>query len=127
MTTTTWEGTNSSDEEVVDVELIQAAALATAQATIQQAINRRKLSRTVLAKRMGRERSFVTRMMSGDYNMTIKTFALALAACAYRPTFGFAPVTWVWAVENENPASNILDTSVPAGAGTSMPTAESLV
>jgi plasmid maintenance system antidote protein VapI len=89
-----------------------------AQATIQQAISKRKISRTDLAKRMGRQRSFVTRMMSGDYNMTIKTFALALAACAYRPTFGFAPVTWMWADDNEEPLP--IKDQVPAPAGTSM-------
>jgi plasmid maintenance system antidote protein VapI len=124
MTATTWVDANPLREELVDVELIQGSSLAMAQATIQQAINRRKISRTDLAKRMGRQRSFVTRMMSGDYNMTIKTFALALAACAYRPTFGFAPVTWRWADENESQLT-IRDT-VPAGAGTPMLAPEAL-
>jgi hypothetical protein len=117
MTATTWVDMSASREELVDVELVQGASLAMAQATIQNAINRRKISRTDLAKRMGRQRSFVTRMMRGDYNMTIRTFALALAACAYRPTFGFAPVTWTWADENEDPTLRIAG-SVPAGAGT---------
>lgn len=124
MTATTWTDTSPLREELVDVELVQGSSLAMAQATIQGALNRRKLSRAELAKRMGRQRSFVTRMMSGDYNMTIKTFALALAACAYRPTFGFAPITWRWADENDSPKIVNRD-MVPAGAGTSMLAASS--
>jgi plasmid maintenance system antidote protein VapI len=118
MSVTTWVNTGALVEEPVDVELVQGAALAMAQATIQQAICKRKISRTDLAKRMGRQRSFVTRMMSGNYNMTIKTFALALAACAYRPTFGFAPVTWTWVDDNDKPT--VTKDPVPASAGTLM-------
>ena len=117
MTVTTWVDASALREELVDVDLVQGASLAMAQATIQNAINRRKISRTDLAKRMGRQRSFVTRMMRGDYNMTIRTFALALAACAYRPTFGFTPVTWMWADESEKTTRKITE-SVSAGAGT---------
>lgn len=119
MTATTWVDASPLREELVDVELIQGASLAMAQATLQQAINKRQISRADLAKRMGRKRSFVTRMMNGDHNMTIKTFALALAACAYRPTFGFAPITWTWADQSEQLTLTMQDL-VPAGAGTSM-------
>jgi len=118
MSVTTWLNTGVQVEKPVDVDLVQGAALAMAQATIQQAINKRKISRTALARRMGRQRSFVTRMMSGDYNMTIRTFALALAACSYRPTFGFAPVTWTWADNNDKPT--VTNNPVPASAGTLM-------
>jgi transcriptional regulator with XRE-family HTH domain len=120
MTATTWVDTSPVHEELVDVELIQGMSLAMAQATIQLALKKRRISRADLAKRMGRQRSFVTRMMSGGYNMTIKTFALALASCAYRPTFGYAPITWVIGAESERPILTTRD-SVPAGAGTFLP------
>lgn len=82
----------------VDFEVVQESALAMAQATIQKAIKERNLSRSDLAKRMGRQRSFVTRMMSGSHNLTIKTFALALAACDFEVTLGYSPLRWKWSV-----------------------------
>ena len=83
----------------LDFEILQETALATAQATIQNAINERRMGRTELATRMGKKKSFVSKMLRGDHNMTVKTLSLALAACGYRATFGYAPVTWTWTVD----------------------------
>src|SRR5207237_7652257 len=66
-----------------DTELIEETALAMAQGTIQNAITAAQIKRADLAAQMGRPRSFVSRMLKGDHNLTIKTFARALAACGF--------------------------------------------
>ena len=78
----------------VDFDVIEESALARAQATIQNAIDEAHLSRADLARELSRPRSFVTRMMSGSHNLTIKTFARTLAVCGYRLTFHRAPLRW---------------------------------
>jgi hypothetical protein len=78
----------------VDPEILEEAALATAQSTIQNAIDEAGISRTDLADAMGCQRSFVSRMLSGSHNLTIKTMARALAACGFEPDFGYKPITW---------------------------------
>jgi hypothetical protein len=84
----------------VDYEILQETAIGMAQLTIQKALNRSSLKgRSGLAEKMGRSRSFITRMLSGSHNLTIKTFALALAACGFEPTFGFQPIQWGWMAE----------------------------
>jgi plasmid maintenance system antidote protein VapI len=116
-----WITREEARSEPVDFEVLQESALALAQVTLQQAINDRCIGKSELAKKMGRHRSFVTRMMRGDHNMTIKTYALALAACGYRPKFGYSPLTWGWsATESNVTISTYHHHAVPAGAGTFM-------
>jgi hypothetical protein len=62
-------------------ESIQEGALAMAQCTIQLAMHDARLTKTQLATRMNRPVVFVTRMLEGDHNLTVKTLAAALAAC----------------------------------------------
>ena len=62
-------------------ELLQEGALAQAQATMQRAFDASGLTKKQLASRMNRPVTFVTRMLEGDHNLTVKTFAVALAAC----------------------------------------------
>lgn len=69
-------------------EIIQEAALAQAQAVIQMAMNDAVLTKKQLATRMNRPLVFVTRMMEGDHNLTVKTLAAALAACNREVRFG---------------------------------------
>ena len=64
-----------------DVEILEESALAAAQSTIQAAMNRHGMTKSKLADAMGRPRSFVSRMMSGGHNLTVKILARALAAC----------------------------------------------
>jgi transcriptional regulator with XRE-family HTH domain len=75
-----------------DIEVIEETALAMAQSTIQGAINSCRISRAALAEKMGRPRSFVSRMLSGEHNLTIKTLARALAACGYQARFEYVPI-----------------------------------
>ena len=102
---------------VVDLEILQESALAMAQATIQNAMDERGLKPSTLAASMGRKRPFVSRMLRGNYNMTIKTFALALAACGYRAKLGYGPMVWGWTREEPPKPTSA---SVSASAGTSM-------
>lgn len=80
----------------VDPEIMEEAAIAMAQATLHKAMVSCGLSRAELARRMNRPRSFITKMLSGDHNLTVRTFARALAACGYEPVFAYEPVSWSW-------------------------------
>ncbi len=93
--TTTWSTSlaptsSGCDIEVIDV--IEETALAVAQATIQNAIEDAGLKRIEIARRMGRPRSFLTKMLSGGHNLTIKTFARALAACGFEMRISYVPI-----------------------------------
>jgi len=86
----------SKQDSVPDVDVLEEAALAMAQAVIQNAINRSGISRAELARRLKRQRSFVSRMLSGDHNLTVKTMARALAACGEEVRLGSERINWNW-------------------------------
>jgi len=89
----------TSDRAVPDIEVLTESALAMAQATIQSAMDRAEISKADLARSMGRPRSFITRMLSGSHNLTVRTMASALLACGYEIRFGVAPIKWNWVSE----------------------------
>ena len=68
----------------VDLDLVEESALAAAQSTIQNAVSKTGISRAEMARRMGRDRSFVSRILNGSHNLTIKTMARSLAVCGLR-------------------------------------------
>lgn len=70
-----------------DLLILQESALAMAQSTIENAMRAAKITRAELAARMGRPRSYITKMLSGEHNLTVKTFALALAAAGFEMRF----------------------------------------
>src|SRR5713226_5968222 len=80
----------------IDVEVLEEAALAMAQSTIQNAINQARISRADLARKMERPRSFISLMLSGSHNLTIKTMSRALAACGFEVRFQHVPIAWNW-------------------------------
>lgn len=106
-----WERSNN----LIDVEILEESALAMAQSTIQNAINRAELTRATLARRMLCNRSFVTMMLSGEHNLTIKTMARALAACGCEVRFDAVPIQWNWQC---TPQQQLPREVVPAPAGT---------
>lgn len=84
--------TKNRPQEEVGVEILEETALAMAQATIQNALTRSGMTRAEFARRLKRPPSFVSRMLSGDHNLTIKTMARALAACGQEVRFETAPL-----------------------------------
>ena len=105
----------SGREEFPDLEVLEESALAMAQATIQNAMDEASISKAVLARSMDRPRSFITRMLSGHHNLTVKTMARSLLACGYQIEFGVAPIVWNW------PASDAMEiefNEVPSSEGT---------
>ncbi len=80
----------------IDVGVLEESALAMAQSTIQNAINQVGITKADLARKMDCHRSFVSRMLSGNHNLTIKTMSRALAACGYEVRFQRAPIVWNW-------------------------------
>ena len=102
-----------SKEMITDVvppspEVIEETAIAMAQATIQAALNESNVSRSDLAKRMGRPRSFITKMLKGDHNLTIRTFARALAGCGYELRYSYQPIEATTVVQPTIIASQIV-------------------
>jgi hypothetical protein len=104
----------------IDVEVLEESALAMAQATIQNAIDESKLSRAALARRMDCPRSFVTRMLCGNHNLTVRTMSRALAACGSEVRFETVPIVWNWGTT----ATTSSEVALPAHAGSAMPIAE---
>jgi|SRR5580704_2484403 plasmid maintenance system antidote protein VapI len=103
-------------DATIDVEILEEAALAMAQSTIQNAVNDARITRAELARKMERPRSYITTMLSGRHNLTIKTMARALAACGYEARFQHVPLVWSWKTR-----VNIQkDEQEPAHAGTAM-------
>lgn len=98
-----------------DLEVLSESALAMAQATMQNAVDQSKISRATLARRMDAPRSFITRMLSGSHNLTIKTMARCLAACGYEMEFGLTPIRWNWLAVEPQPTQCI---TVPSSEGT---------
>ena len=80
----------------IDYEVLEESALAMAQSTIQSAMKEACISKADLARRMQRNRSVISRMMSGEHNLTIKTMARALAACGSEVRFERVPIEWNW-------------------------------
>ena len=79
-----------------DIEVLEEAALAMAQSVIQNAIDESGVTRAEMARRMDRDRSFVSRMLSGSHNLTVKTMARSLAACGFEVRFERVPITSNW-------------------------------
>ncbi len=70
-----------------DIEVLEEAALAMAQSVIQNAIGESGITRAEVARRMERDRSIISRMLSGSHNLTVKTMARSLAACGFEVRF----------------------------------------
>jgi len=101
----------------IDIGVLEESALASAQSTIQNAIKQAGLSKAVLARKMNCHRSFVSRMLSGNHNLTIKTMSRALAACGFEVRFQHVPIAWNW--KSTAPAVPA-DRHLPAHAGSTM-------
>ncbi len=102
----------------VESEVLEESALAMAQSTIQNAIIQAGISKSDLARRMQCNRSHVSRIMTGEHNLTIKTMARALAACGQEIRFQTVPIAWNWSTIHACPTRKLL----PAPAGSTMPT-----
>jgi transcriptional regulator with XRE-family HTH domain len=96
ITNLTWE---SPQERPLDIDVVAETALAIAQSTICNAMQEREINNAELARRMGTSRSFVSRILSGSHNLTIKTLAKALAVCGFEVAFERKPLQWGWAGE----------------------------
>ena len=93
----------SSTWNRVDFGVLEESALAMAQSTIQNAIGESRISRAELARRMQCDRSFVSRMLRGGHNLTIRTMARSLAACGFEVRFQPMLIEWNW-VEPPRPS-----------------------
>jgi transcriptional regulator with XRE-family HTH domain len=111
-----WAKPHQWTDDVVDLDIIEESALAMAQSTIQNAINKSGISRSEMARRMGRNRSFISRMLTGSHNLTVKTLAKSLAVCGFEVRLQPTPLEWNWA-EVTSPPKKELE---PANAGSGM-------
>ena len=84
------------EETAKRMGISKEAAIAGAQSTIYNAMRESGLTRAEVGRRMGTARSYVSRMLQGDYNLTIRTYARALAACGFEARFSRARVDPQW-------------------------------
>jgi transcriptional regulator with XRE-family HTH domain len=73
-----------------EMEVLEEMGLALAQSTMQRAMNLANLNQSQVAGKLDWDRSFVSKIMRGDHNLTVKTFTRVLAACGFEPRFDFA-------------------------------------
>jgi hypothetical protein len=111
-----------SGHDEPDLEILSESALAMAQATIQNAMDEAKLSKADLARKIDRPRSYVTRILNGSHNLTVKTMARTLLACGYELQLGLTPIKWYWVRDAEPMICNTVPlpqegTLVPAASG----------
>jgi hypothetical protein len=111
-----WQSPQNEHTEV-DVDVIVESALAMAQATIQKAMREGEVRNVDLATRLGRPRSFISKMLSGSHNLTVKTLARALAVCGYELTWQYRPIQWGWVKEPTIINDATKHHTVPATAG----------
>lgn len=97
-----------------ELTLREETALAIAQATIQNAIDDAELSRADFARRMGCSPSYVTRILQGDHNLTIRTLARALGACGQQLSLDSTVPQCSWAASTPRKAE-LSFTSTGAG------------
>lgn len=90
-----WESSNANLLPIDD-EILEESALAGAQAAIQNVMDRSGLKKADVARKMGRPASFISRMLRGGHNLTVKTLARALAACGFEVRFVARPIHWGW-------------------------------
>lgn len=109
----------------IDAEVLEESALAMAQSTIQKAIKQAGISRADLARNMSCNRSFISRMLSGSHNLTIKTMARALASCGFEVRFERVPTVWNWATEIHTHAPQ--ESTLSANAGSAKPLVQETV
>lgn len=73
------------------MRVVKETWLAMAQASICNALKQSGMSKRELAREMGKPRSFVTRMLRGEHNITVKTYASAIVSCGFEPVIHFLP------------------------------------
>jgi hypothetical protein len=82
--------------DVLDLDQMEEVALAMAQAEIENAVSCSGLKYSEVAERAERPRSFISKILRGNHNLTIRTMARMFAACGYELRFGREPVAAAW-------------------------------
>jgi antitoxin component HigA of HigAB toxin-antitoxin module len=85
------ESTSGAAMKRPDWESLEEMSLAMAQAEIQIAMDESGLKKSELADKLGRPRSFISRILSGNHNLTIRTMARVFGACGFEIRFQRAP------------------------------------
>ena len=75
-----------------ELESLEGITLAMAQSEIQAAMDESGLKPSQLAERIGRPRSFISKILRGDHNLSMRTMARVFGACGFEIRFGRAPI-----------------------------------
>jgi len=75
-----------------DLDQYEEIAIAMAQSEMECVIAKSGLQRSEVAEIMGRPRSFISKIMNGGHNLTIRTMARLFSACGLELRFGRVPV-----------------------------------
>jgi hypothetical protein len=79
-----------------DLDQYEEIAIATAQSDMESVIAQSGLQRTDIAEIMGRPKSFISKIMNGGHNLTIRTMARLFASCGFELRFGRTAVVQRW-------------------------------
>lgn len=81
-----------------DLDQYEEIAIAIAQSDMECVIAKSGLQRSDVAAIMGRPKSFVSKIMNGGHNLTVRTMARLFAACGQELRFGKIAVAQQWGV-----------------------------
>lgn len=112
---------NTIRPTVDDLDQYEEIAIATAQSEMECMIAKSGMQRSEVAEIMGRPRSFISKIMNGGHNLTIRTMARLFAACGHELRFNRVSVVPHWQdVTVSEDAGEIIATppSCEARAGT---------
>lgn len=102
----------------IDIDVLEESAIAAAQSTIYNAMEAAGISKSELARRMGCNRSLITRILTGSHNLTVRTMARSLAACGFEMRCHYVPIEWNWTASE----CTYEEEALPAHAGSARPT-----
>jgi transcriptional regulator with XRE-family HTH domain len=89
MTTTTTKRKGRRQKQ--DLERLEEMTIAMAQSEIQGAMDASGLRQSELAEKLGKPRSFISRILRGDHDLTVRTMARIFGACGFEVRFKRVP------------------------------------
>lgn len=98
----------------LDLERLEEMTLAMAQAEIQNAMDAKEIKPSALASSLGRPRSFISKILRGNHNLTIRTMARVFAACGFELTFKRVEIRMAW---TQSPPEHCLADVTPIHSG----------
>ena len=92
--------TEKKENASEDLDVLEEIGLAMAQTEIASALVDSNLRRTDVADRASRPLSFLSKILRGNHNLTVRTMARIVGACGYELRFAHVPISVTWVMED---------------------------